>query len=124
MTVNIEIQTQFKDLQQRFVASLGGLILELDSLANALPVHGDPAAVIDAVRFRVHKLAGTAPSLGFRSVGALAGQVETTIERWKTSAGADLEHRIREMLETLLDEMELVLDAEDPADALAAAARA
>jgi HPt (histidine-containing phosphotransfer) domain-containing protein len=109
VSLDIDIQTKLIAVRLRFHESMEENILELDSLSNALPEHLESTEVMAAIRYRTHRLAGTAPSLGYAAIGDLAGQVEHAVNQWTSCQSLDAEHRVQALLESLLDEMERVL---------------
>lgn len=109
-----ELQARFEMLQAKYLTTFEDFILDLDALLMALPTSGDQAPVMEAIGHRVHRIAGTAPSLGYHSVGALAAKVEDAIGQWVSARSWMLEQKISTTLESLLDEMEGALDAEIP----------
>ncbi|MCB1336924.1 MAG: Hpt domain-containing protein [Maritimibacter sp.] len=115
-----ELQVRFEMLQSKYLTTFEDYILDLDALLMALPTSGDQHPVMDAIRFRVHRIAGTAPSLGYVSVGGLAAKVEELIGQWSAAQSWTLEQQIGTTLESLLDEMEGALDAQIPALPIAA----
>ena len=113
MSLDIDIQSKIIAVRLRFHQSMEGTILDLESLSNALPEHLQPAEVMAAIRLRAHRIAGTAPSLGYVSVGDIAGQVEHAVNQWTSCESLDAEHQVSALVESLLDEMELAFYGDD-----------
>jgi HPt (histidine-containing phosphotransfer) domain-containing protein len=62
------------------------------------------------ISFGAHKIAGLAPSLGFQSLGQRANRIELAAESYrKSETTGDLGPLLNEV-DTLLDEMEQLLD--------------
>lgn len=112
-----ELQARFETLQAKYLTTFEDFILDLDALLIALTTGGDQAPVMEAIRYRVHRIAGTAPALGYRVVGEWAAEVEDAIDQWNAHRSGLLEQQIAAGVNTLLDEMEKALDAELPAPA-------
>jgi HPt (histidine-containing phosphotransfer) domain-containing protein len=70
-----DFEARLAALRARFQASLGA---QIEALASALTAAAD-APPVDAHRI-AHKLAGTAPSLGFAEIGAVARELEAALD--------------------------------------------
>ena len=116
MSLDIDIQSKLIAVRLSFHQTMEETILDLESLANALPERLESAEVLAAIRLRAYRLAGTAPSLGYASMGDLAGQVEHAVNQWSSCHRPDAEDRVRALLESLLDEMELALYDDVPSE--------
>lgn len=106
MPLDKDIQSMFAALRLRFQELMEKTILELECLSNTLPGHSDPAVVLETIRVLAHRLAGTAPSFGYVSVGDQAAQLEDAISHWTSCQSVNTEDHISALLESFLEEME------------------
>lgn len=94
------LQSRLGSVRDRFVAILDERLDTLEVLRDALEQEETRVSALEDIRFIVHKIAGTAGTLGFEHVGALAARTEMRIDdclehcaeasQWNTAA-ADLD---------------------------------
>ena len=74
------LQARLGSVRDRFVALLDERLDSLELLRDALEQEATRASALEDIRFIVHKVAGTAGTLGFEYVGTLAARTESCIE--------------------------------------------
>ncbi|MFB2531445.1 Hpt domain-containing protein [Paracoccus sp. p4-l81] len=74
-----ELQQRLANIRQGFLTRLVGSVDQVDRAIAALRSGGDPAPVLDGIRAHLHRLAGTASTMGFERLGSLAATVEQLI---------------------------------------------
>lgn len=102
------------DLRAKFAEELEYHILSLEAAQQALAAgDGREAEALAAIERLTHRHAGLAPTLGFRTMGALARQAEKAAATAAAASGgsqAETCNRVMGLVEVLLDEMERQLD--------------
>lgn len=109
MTLEQDIFFKLTAIRQRFLESLETTLLELDGLSGLLRSKSDPTAVMLTIRSHSHRIAGTAPSLGYKSIGDLAGEVEHAVDLWNAAQNPGSQDRVYALLESLLNEIDQVI---------------
>lgn len=76
-------------VRRRFAATLGERLATLAALAIKAGSGGETAAkAFDGLRLGLHNLSGSAPTIGFRGLGARAGELEVeTVGRRRPDGG-------------------------------------
>ena len=105
---DVVLESELDLIRARYVASLDITIIELDVLLNAIG-SSDSDRAFDAIRSRVHKIAGVAPMLGFSRIGDLAREIEIALEDCSAPPDPGKASSVRDQLERLLDELESCL---------------
>lgn len=108
---NHVMESKLDLIRSRYVASLDMTIIELDVLLNAIG-SADSDRALEAIRSRVHKIAGVAPMLGFSGVGELARQIELALGDRSTSFDPRKAAMVSDRLEQLLNELESCLESD------------
>ncbi|WP_417770426.1 Hpt domain-containing protein [Stappia sp.] len=75
-----DLQSRLGSVRDRFVAILDERLDALEVLRDALEQEETRVSALEDIRFIVHKIAGTAGTLGFEHVGTLAARTETRID--------------------------------------------
>ena len=99
-------------IRRRFVDGLEERLAELEALFDLLDTGQDFARVWAEIRLRVHRIAGIAGSLGFVALGARAAQVDTAIGAMLELDVPGDDTTLREALDSLLDDIDEILEAE------------
>ena len=100
-----------KKLRIRFRDRLIERILDLEALTQQLRNLGATRSQLDEIVMIVHKLAGTAPSLGYKELGQLARDIESeTLQGLKLESPQTVWNQISTSLERLLDHLESLID--------------
>jgi HPt (histidine-containing phosphotransfer) domain-containing protein len=93
------IHEQLKVVRDRFLVLLAERHSKLQSLRKQLDEDDNNQDVLKQVQFIVHKIAGTAGTLGFPTLGELAANTETKILR--CFSDGNTEQSIEETKETI-----------------------
>ena len=105
------MEDALKAVRQRFLDALYERILMLDALVEQVPSMGPNEPQLREIAACCHKLAGTAPTLGFDLVGTSARSLETGILSQLEQAHPDkIWEDIEEDLEEFLNLLEATLD--------------
>ena len=98
-------------VRQRFLDALYERILMLEALAEQVPSIGPSELLLKEIAGCCHKLAGTAPTLGFDVIGTAARNLETGILSQLDNVHPDaIWTSIEEGLEDFLNLLEATLD--------------
>lgn len=103
----------FKEIEAvrtRFLDTMETTVLEFDALLGGIESPDFREKALEGIRFRAHKISGTAATLGYPRIGDLARQVETAIDERTASSESREPGMISRLVETLLEEMEQALD--------------
>lgn len=72
----MSIQDALKGIRRRYADHLHDHRAQLFNLVQDARQGSDPVAAIEQIRFRAHKISGTAATLGFQSLGETAALCE------------------------------------------------
>jgi len=111
MKLGKELFEQFEAVRMRYLDAMEITIIELDALLGAIDRPDIQEQALEGIRFRAHKISGTAETLGYPRIGELAHDVETAVDQRTSWSGSSQTKKIRALLEVLLEEMEQTLDA-------------
>jgi DNA-binding response OmpR family regulator len=92
-TVDAGIDTALAAMRQRYVESSGGFFATLELIGRQLERKPDSQDLLTSLRRELHRVRGTAGSLGFHDAGHMAGAMEGLIRRWCDDVVLDREHR-------------------------------
>ena len=110
-TKTSELSERLAAIRANFVDQLIERCLDIDALSRALGQNEIDADLFDRAAHHIHKIAGVAATLGFERLGKLAAQTDEMI----VTQGSDVSGQtILDLLESLLDEIEEVLEAHAP----------
>jgi HPt (histidine-containing phosphotransfer) domain-containing protein len=106
-----DIRPQLARIRIGFLVRLEDRCAEIDRLVNTIDGSGLQPHLIDGLAEHAHKIAGVAATLGFGRLGSLAGQADMAIAALQSQNDWIA---ARALVETLLDEIEDVLEAQAP----------
>ena len=107
----VDIRPQLARIRIGFLVRLEDRCAEMDRLANVIDAHGLQPHLIEGLAEHAHKIAGVASTLGFLRMGALAGKTDAAIAELRSHGDWVA---MRALVETLLDEVEHVLETQTP----------
>lgn len=81
------LQDQLKVVRERFISLLDERLDELEILREQIERGQNPEEALKQIQFIVHKIGGTASTLGFPETGELAVRAENAIIRNLSSGG-------------------------------------
>ncbi|MFC3117769.1 hypothetical protein ACFOHS_03655 [Jhaorihella thermophila] len=84
----MSIQDALKGIRRRYADHLHDHRAQLSNLVQDARQGPDPVAAIEQIRFRAHKISGTAATLGFQSLGGNGRLVRAARKRLPRGAGA------------------------------------
>lgn len=105
-----KLEAGFARVRERFVQ---GLEDREEEFLDFLEMLGDPAhteSSVDGIRAKAHKLHGLAGTVGFARLGALAAQLENHIDLLQAGPRPLEVGFLKELLDALLDEIQIILD--------------
>lgn len=102
---------EFEAIRLRYLDTMETTIIELDALLGAIGRPDVQERALEGIRFRAHKISGTAETFGYPRVGQLAHQVETAVDQRARLSASGPTKKIEALVEVLLVEMEQTLDA-------------
>ncbi|MCI2399291.1 Hpt domain-containing protein [Aliiroseovarius subalbicans] len=105
------LQQGLANIRNRFLLAVYDHILVFEKYVEDIETSGATQATLDDVAARCHKLAGTAPTLGFGEIGDRAREIEMSIASREASQTADATWKetktnfntFLELLETSID---------------------
>ena len=110
MHSDTKLAKEIDAVRTRFLDAMENTIIELDALLQAMGRPDIQDRALEGIRFRTHKISGTAATFGYPRIGELAQQIETAVNQRTSRAGSSQAKRIGVLLTDLLDEMEQALD--------------
>lgn len=104
------LQMRMAELKEKFIDTLDSKIADLDRLMQYLENPELAERACREIRTRVHKIHGTAGTMGFPRMGALASQLENFIDKLFNAGPVTDTKFVGELLDSLLDEMESAVE--------------
>ncbi len=80
-------------MRERFASTAANTVAAFERLAQQLETSPDTAALLTALRRELHRVHGTAGSVGFEEASRLAASMETLATRWLDDPALDGERR-------------------------------
>ncbi|MEO8335987.1 MAG: response regulator [bacterium] len=90
---DVVIDAALAAMRQRYVESSGGFFATLELIGRQLERKPDSADLLTSLRRELHRVRGTAGSLGFHDAGHMAGTMEGLIRRWCDDVVLDRDRR-------------------------------
>lgn len=107
----MDIRPQLARIRIGFLVRLEDRCSEIDRLTRTIDANGLQPHLVQGLAEHAHKIAGVAPTLGFVQLGALAAEIDAAMSQLAS-------HRdwiaVRALVETLLEEIDLVLETQVP----------
>ena len=100
MTNATEIQAGLDRVRQRFLSLLEKRLDILDQQVYATTLPNTSAEFLNIVQAEAHKIAGTAPMLGFNEMGQIAADIDTLID---SSSVEDFDDQMFAQLQSKVD---------------------
>ncbi|MDD5034694.1 MAG: diguanylate cyclase [Methylococcaceae bacterium] len=107
-----EFDAQRAELMQEFSSQFPSWRAEVTQFMNRLQGEGNEASVLEAMRHRLHQLAGAAASLGFAALGEAAREAER-LTRECLAQAVDSPERLLAALQTLQHRLDQQIPADD-----------
>jgi HPt (histidine-containing phosphotransfer) domain-containing protein len=112
MNLGSKLFDEFEVVRARYLDAMETTIIELDTLLGAIDRPDVQERALEGIRFRAHKISGTAATFGYPRIGDLARHIETTLDQRSSRFEPSQTKKVGELLEVLLDEMEQTLDGQ------------
>jgi DNA-binding response OmpR family regulator/HPt (histidine-containing phosphotransfer) domain-containing protein len=88
-----ELDAALAAMRERYAAAAANTVAAFERLAEQLETVPDAAALLTALRRELHRVHGTAGSVGFEEASRLAASMETLATRWLDDPALDRERR-------------------------------
>ena len=90
---NAQLQTALAAMRLRYVETSRGAVRAFRLLGEQLAGAPDSVDLLSALRRELHRVHGTAGSLGFHEAGRMAGAMEELSTRWTDNPSLDRDSR-------------------------------